>query len=305
MQGKALYIDELNSGGVTAVFDDHGTADGVQLQSAETVDLKPLERAQAIRAALLITAFTVIMSVSEYIFAYKNVAYGILACLALAMSIYAFLVFCAVDTRLADTMESLVLLPLYVLFTSSLPWFFINQNYLLPAVYSCIIGLCLFHIYQKGMDIKELFGSLPGKKELLDQTLMGIAIGVCTGAVEYIILRPEPFLPEFSVIYLVQNAAYMLFFVALGEELLFRALIQRSLIRLYNWKWGLFGTSLLFSIMHLTWRSVPELFFVFIAGAIFGGLYIKTKSLYMPIIVHGVNNIVLVAVYPFILKNFS
>lgn len=295
MPGKALSLEDLNTGVVAESADKVLIADGAPLQNEQDVVLKPL----------LLTAFVVIMSVSEYIFAYKNVAYGILACLALAMAIYAFLVFRMVDERLADTLESLALLPLYVLFTSSLPWFFINQNYLLPSVYSCIIGLCLFHIYQKGIDIKAIFGPLPGKSRILGYTLLGIAIGICTGMVEYMILRPEPLFPEFSVKYLVQNAIYMLLFVALGEELLFRALIQRNITRLYNWKLGLFGASLLFSIMHLTWRSVPEMFFVFAAGLIFGGLYIKTKSLYLPIIVHGVNNTVLVAVYPFILKNFS
>ncbi|WP_281246364.1 CPBP family intramembrane glutamic endopeptidase [Desulfoscipio geothermicus] len=58
----------------------------------------------------------------------------------------------------------------------------------------------------------------------------------------------------------------------------------------------------MFSIMHPTWRSVPELLFVFIAGYIFGGLYLRTKSLYLPIWVHGVNNTMLVAVYPYLIK---
>jgi membrane protease YdiL (CAAX protease family) len=52
--------------------------------------------------------------------------------------------------------------------------------------------------------------------------------------------------------------------------------------------------------MHLTWRSVPELGFVFIAGLILGALYLKTKSLVAPIIAHGINNVILVAVLPYV-----
>jgi membrane protease YdiL (CAAX protease family) len=47
-------------------------------------------------------------------------------------------------------------------------------------------------------------------------------------------------------------------------------------------------------------RSIPELGFVFIAGLILGILYLKTKSLVAPIIAHGVNNVMLVAVLPYI-----
>ena len=94
---------------------------------------------------------------------------------------------------------------------------------------------------------------------------------------------------------------YMFLFVGIGEELLFRALIQRDLIGAFGWKWGLVGASLMFAIMHLTWRSIPELGFVFIAGLILGFLYWKTKSLVAPIVAHGANNVILVAVLPYLL----
>ncbi len=52
--------------------------------------------------------------------------------------------------------------------------------------------------------------------------------------------------------------------------------------------------------MHLTWRSIPELVFVFLAGIILGVLYLKTKSLVAPIIAHGVNNVIMVSILPYI-----
>ena len=92
----------------------------------------------------------------------------------------------------------------------------------------------------------------------------------------------------------------MFLFVGLAEELLFRGLIQRDLAGAFGWKWGLFGAAALFSVMHLTWRSIPELGFVFIAGLILGALYLKTKNLTAPIVVHGANNVMLVAILPYI-----
>lgn len=280
-----------------------GFVSGAQLPAAANSPPQFQKTPAGLMPALFITGIMAAITACEYIFAYRNVAYGIVLCLALTVFLYLFLVIRRTEDQLTACVESLALVPLYVLFTSSLPWFFIHQDYLLPAVYACIIGLCLYHIYQKNLDLKELFGPWPGKDKIFLYAGLGVATGVFTGLAEYLVLRVAPAHPAFGVRELLQNLFYMLFFVGLGEELLFRGLIQKDLARLFGWRWGLFGTAVLFSIMHLTWRSVPELFFVFAAGLIFGGLYLKTKSLFLPVLVHGINNAMLVAVYPYLFKS--
>jgi len=248
---------------------------------------------------LFIAAIMAVITVSEYVFAYYNVAYGIVIALALTIVIYLMLSLLKFDRWITNCGESLVLIPLYILFTASLPWFFINQQYLLPAVYSCILALCLWHIYQKRLNVGEIFGF--HKEHLLKYIIIGIVMGIPLGTIEYFVLRPPPAFPSFEVKYLLRDAVYMLGFVGLGEELLFRGLIQRDLISAFGWKWGIFGASLMFAVMHLTWRSVPELGFVFVAALMLGVLYRKTNSLTAPIVAHGVNNIMLVAVLPYLL----
>jgi|SRR3990172_3010059 len=250
--------------------------------------------------ALFIIDIIVAITISEYIFAYFNVAYGIVISLALVIIIYLMISLLKFDRGIIDVSETLVLIPLYILFTASLPWFFINQQYLLPAVYSCILALCLWHVYQKHVSLKEIFGF--HKEKLLKHALIGMNIGIPLGMVEYFILRPAPAFPDFQMIYLLRDAVYMIGFVGIGEELLFRGLIQKDLTATFGFKWGLFGASFLFAIMHLTWRSVPELGFVFLAALVLGFLYHKTNSLTAPIIAHGVNNIMLVAVLPYLLR---
>jgi len=245
-----------------------------------------------------IAAIVLAIAICEYIFAYQNVAYGIVIALALTILIYLILSVLRFDYTIVLCAESLAIIPLYILFTSSLPWFFINQQYLLPAVYSCIIGLCLWHVYQKNLSLKEIFGFTKGK--LLRYSLLGLVLGGVLGTGEYFILRPAPAFPTFEVKYLFRDMVYMFLFVGLAEELLFRGLIQRDLAGAFGWKWGLFGAAALFSVMHLTWRSVPELGFVFIAGLILGALYLKTKNLTAPIVAHGANNVMLVAILPYI-----
>lgn len=249
-------------------------------------------------AVLLIAFVGIAIAACEYVFAYWSVAYGIVIALALAVGIYIMLSVVHLDQRIASCGESLCLIPLYILFTSSLPWFFINQQYLLPAVYSCILGLCLWHVYQKGLSLKAIFGF--SKEKLLKYSLIGLAIGIPTGTAEYLILQPAAAFPVFELKYLLRDMVYMILFVGIGEELLFRGIIQQDLSRAFGWKWGLLGASLLFSVMHLTWRSVPELGFVFVAGLILGLLYLRTKSLVASIIAHGINNVVLVAVLPYL-----
>jgi membrane protease YdiL (CAAX protease family) len=155
------------------------------------------------------------------------------------------------------------------------------------------------HIYQNKLSLKYIFGFR--KEKLLLYTLACLAIGAVLGTMEYFILHPAPAFPTFEVKYLLRDMVYMFLFVGLGEELLFRGLLQIDLMKVFGVKGGLILASLMFAIMHLTWRSIPELGFVFIAGLVLGFLYWKTKNLVLPTIVHGANNVMLVAVLPYIL----
>ena len=95
---------------------------------------------------LFLLAIFIAITATEWIFAYKDVTYGIGLALFLAIGIYIVISVTHLSQPIIDCAESLALIPLYILFTSSLPWFFINQQYLLPAVYSTILALCVWHI---------------------------------------------------------------------------------------------------------------------------------------------------------------
>lgn len=262
-----------------------------------TTEIIKRSRGRIVQVSFIVFTISAI-SICEYIFTYQNVTYGIVSTLTLTLFIYTIISFFNIDNRIADCAKSLALVPLYILFTSSIPWFLINQQFLLPMVYSCILGLCLWHIYQNKLAILEITGF--SKNTIIKYSLLGLVIGIPTGAIEFFVLRPAPASPDFSAVLLLRDFVYMLVFVSIAEELLFRGLIQKNLTVAFGWKWGLFATSFLFAVMHLTWRSIPELIFVFFAGLIFGGLYLKTRSLVAPIVMHGVNNTMLVAIAPYI-----
>lgn len=253
---------------------------------------------QKVYPALGIVVIGVGITLCEWVFAYRDAAYGVILALLLALAIYIAVPILKVGSAFTDCAETLVLVPLYILFTSSLPWFFLNQELLLPAVYSAVLALCAWHVYRKKLSLREL-GFRHDK--LLKYAAIGVALGAPLGAIEYFVITPVSAYPAFEIRYLLRDLAYMVFFVGIGEELLFRGLIQRDMTSLLGWKWGLLGASLLFGIMHLTWRSIPELGFTFFAGMVFGYVYYRTRSLTTPIIAHGVGNTVLVAILPYIL----
>lgn len=244
---------------------------------------------------LILLAITAV----EYIFVYMNVAYGIILALFLTVLIYVAVSLPGEETPVTRAAESLALVPLYILFTSSLPWFFIEQLYLLPAVYSIVLALVFFHIHDKNIGLKTLGLNLEGSGKWI---ILCSLIAIPTGTIEYYVLKPEPAFPFFEVKNLLRDFLYMLLFVGLAEELLFRGLIQTDLQRVFGTRLGLLLTSYLFGIMHMTWRSTLELLFTFFAALLIGHIYNRSRNLMGPIFLHGVNNTVLVGILPYMLR---
>lgn len=249
-----------------------------------------------IQASLFIMFVFLAIVISEYFFTYKDAGYGIILCLISVVIIYVIISAIDMEHNFINSAESLAIIPLYVLFTSSLPWFFIDQQFLLPAVYSIILALCFWHMHEK----KILPQKVGLKRDnILKYAIIGALIGIFTGPVEYWILHPAPAFPAFELKYLLRDIIYMTLFVGLGEELLFRGFIQNDLIDVFGTKTGILAQAFLFAVMHMTWRSPLELVFTFFAGTLFGLVYHKTGSLTAPIVFHGINNTMLVSILPY------
>lgn len=75
---------------------------------------------------------------------------------------------------------------------------------------------------------------------------------------------------------------------ALGEELLFRGVIQRIFTNMTkNYHWGIWLSAILFSAIHVQFYGfVPRV----LLGAIFGYLLVWSGSIWLPIVGHFLNN---------------
>ena len=236
------------------------------------------------------------LAVSELLFAIGNATFGILVALGSVTILYPSISISRVGSAVGQVVDIICLLLMYILFISAMPWFFFRQPLLLPAVYLVLIALCVWYIRDSDLHIKEVGLRMDSPSNIV---ISGF-LGVISGFIEFLILLPPPAIPSFSLSYFLKTLFYMTFFVGLGEELLFRGLLLTSLERIFDPYPALLIDSLIFAILHFTWRSVPEIIFVFLAGLLLGFIFQKTRSLSAPIVLHAINNTFLIAVFPFL-----
>lgn len=178
---------------------------------------------------------------------------------------------------------------------------------LLITVYSVILVMCAVYIVDRHLSPNNLgfhFSNAPL------QAVGGLALGAVMGFTEFAILSSdiEKYLlfQGFSITDFVIVVVVMFWFVALGEELLFRGLVQTSLERdLGNSTAALVIVSFTFAVMHLGYVTsivkLLEIVYVYAAATLIGYSFMKTKSLVLPVVAHGVANTILFGILPYVL----
>jgi uncharacterized protein len=131
------------------------------------------------------------------------------------------------------------------------------------------------------------------------QCLIGL-IGLGLGLVEYWILRPGPLAPVMNLEDILVSIFILLFFTGVLEEFIFRGLMQSASMQVLG-RFGLIYVAILFAVLHLGYKSVPDLVFVLLVGLLFGWLAWKTQSLLGASLAHGIANICLYVFFPFFL----
>jgi membrane protease YdiL (CAAX protease family) len=135
-------------------------------------------------------------------------------------------------------------------------------------------------------------------RALLLQLVVGVT-GLVFGYLEYRILRPAPLAGAFTVQQLWQPALILLISTGLLEEIIFRGLMQRATAGTL----GAFSVpyvSALFAVLHVGYKSLVDVLFVFVVAMFFGYVTEKTRSIVGVSLSHGLTNIVLFLVAPFL-----
>ena len=130
------------------------------------------------------------------------------------------------------------------------------------------------------------------------QLAIGLS-GLAFGILEYYILRPDPLVATLTWRSFWLPALILLVSTGLLEEMIFRGLLQRTSIDLLS-LWGIGYVAVLFAVLHIGYRSLLDVVFVLAVGLFFGWIVHRTRSLLGVTLSHGLTNIVLFLVMPFL-----
>ena len=189
----------------------------------------------------------------------------------------------------------LMLLPLFRLINLAMPVFFNLTFYSFPLFYAPMFLPMYLIIKNKSLSRQELGLTLRGIHYYVP---LGLATGMLLGWVEYSLLRPQILTQSVGMEALLELSVVMIFFVGLVEEFVFRSALQTVAIERLGQIQGVLFTSFLFGFMHGGYHLTAEILFTFCAGLVFGIMFLKTASLPLVALTHGMTNVSLFLIVP-------
>jgi membrane protease YdiL (CAAX protease family) len=215
---------------------------------------------------------------------------------ALLILILLYAMFSA-GTKKQKLLLALGLAPLIRLISLSTPQLDLNFpiSYIIIGIILLIASLGVLRL--AGFK-REQVGLAPGKY-LPVQLGIGL-VGIGLGFLEYLIIRPEPLANRSSLPGILLAALVLFLFPGFIEELIFRGLMQRASTSIYK-RAGPLYVSLIFTILHIGYRSWLDLIFVFLVALVFSVVVEQTRSLLGVTLAHGLANISLFLIFPYLL----
>ena len=190
---------------------------------------------------------------------------------------------------------SLALVPLVRIISLSLPLVDIPQIWWYPIIYIPLLVAAIAAARIMGYSREDVGVTI----KLFPVQLVVMLAGLGFGLMEYFILRPEPLVAELSWQAAWLPSLILLVTTGFVEELIFRGVLQRAAVEALG-GWGIVYVAVLFAILHLGFLSWVDIIFVFAIALFFGWVVKKTGSLLGVTLSHGIINIILFVVAPFL-----
>jgi uncharacterized protein len=244
------------------------------------------------RAHWLFWVYLALVAVAEYITAAVEPRGGMLLHLLLlsALLVHATVGQSSERRKLA---LALMLAPLIRLLSLSLPLIHFPPIARYPIV--AIPLLCGAWMICRQTEISRQDLGLRRGSLSLNLLLMGG--GLLLGAVEYIILRPQPLDTIVSWQGALLAVLSLTLFTGFVEELIFRGLLQ-SLAQQALGQWALVYVSLLFGVLHIGYLSVIDVLFVTAVGLLFAQIARWCGSITGLTLAHGLTNVTMFLIMP-------
>ncbi len=223
-----------------------------------------------------------------------NPTYGLFIHSILLFSLLALSAFWQKANHTSNLFLCLSIAPLIRIFSLALPLsYFPSYTWYLVAGIPMLIAVITV-MRNQGLGLNDVGINL--KRPAIQLLIM--LTGIPFGALEYLILKPNPIAVGLSIMDLILLAAAFILATGFVEELLFRGVFQNSAIKSFGAKTGLVVVSAVFAALHIGWLNILDIALVFIIGLFFGFLMFKTGSLIGVSLSHGLTNVFLFLVMP-------
>ena len=243
---------------------------------------------------ILAVVYVILIAVAELLTVMGDARWGLTLHIAIltALLVQASLV---TEQAYQKLLLALALAPLIRILSLSMPLEDIDLVYWYAIVGVPLMLTALVVARTLGLSWRNLGFTL---RSLRIQALV-VAAGLAFGVAEYFILKPKPLIDEFSWGAFWLPALILLIGTGFNEELVFRGVMQSASGDALG-KWAILYVTVVFAVLHLGYKSVVDVAFVFAVGLLFGWVVAKTRSLFGVTLSHGITNIALYLVVPFL-----
>lgn len=254
-------------------------------------ELKP-----SVSQIVLLISYLIIFAGSELLIAYNYLEIG----LYIHILIIPILIINSALTsspNFSNLLRSMVIVPMIRVVGLSVPILNIEPIYWYVLVSVALFAAGIILIKNQNLSRKSVglvFGNIPVQ---LTVALTGLAFGY----IEYQILKPNPLISSFTIETALLAAFILILSTGLAEELIYRGIIQKDSENVLGKMWGLLYASLIFVSLHIGWNSDLDLIFVLFISIFYGYVFQKTRSIFGISLSHGLTNILLFIVMPFLI----
>ena len=251
------------------------------------------------RSKFLPFVYILLIALAELLIGYYRVGTGLALHIIILFALFTHAAFYQrVDKEKAYLLTAIALAPLIRIVSLYAPlssFHFVQWFMVLSFPLLCGAFLMIFFQHLPAQAVGLVFKL----KQLRVQAAIA-STGLLFGVGEYLILRPQPMIPELSFRSLAAPILIMLVYTGFLEELIFRGIIQHNAVTYFNPRLGIIFTAILFAVMHIGNQSLLDTVFVFFIGYFYGYAVRFTGSIIGVSISHGLTNIVLFLVMPLI-----
>lgn len=191
-----------------------------------------------------------------------------------------------------------------------MPRFTENTLYWMPMVYAPLIIIGFLLVRDESVGFRDRLRDLRQYVSLSKFSGLkvwylpaGAVLALVLANIEFKILSLNVLdlrlVPDLGAGSLVLLFVVMVFFVGLGEELIFRFILQTRLEGSVGTIGAILATSLVFSAMHSGYGSYIYMVYVFCISLVLGSIYHRTGSLAYVALIHGGLNFFLFSLLPF------